>query len=100
LETEHHEGKESRVCPIFPELLPHLQAAFSGAQDRTGFAITRYRSTEANLRSQLQNIVRRAGMEPWPKIFHNLRASRETELASEFPIHVVCSWIGNSPDIT
>jgi hypothetical protein len=29
----------------------------------------------------------------------NLRASRETELADEFPIHVVCEWIGNSPDV-
>ncbi len=26
----------------------------------------------------------------------NLRASRETELAAEYPLHVVCSWIGNS----
>jgi hypothetical protein len=27
---------------------------------------------------------------------HNLRASRETELAAQHPIHVVCKWIGNS----
>src|SRR5262249_37613010 len=26
----------------------------------------------------------------------NLRASRETELAAEYPIHVVCAWIGNT----
>jgi len=95
--TEHHEGKESRMVPLFPELLPCLQAAYSEAGNRNGFVITKYRSTEANLRSQLRKIVRRAGLEPWPKIFHNLRASRETELAAEFPIHVVCAWIGNSP---
>ena len=41
-------------------------------------------------------IIRRAGLKPWPKLFHNLRASRETELAADFPIHVVCAWIGNS----
>jgi len=35
----------------------------------------------------------------WPKLFHNLRASRETELAAEHPIHVVCAWIGNSQQI-
>jgi hypothetical protein len=29
-------------------------------------------------------------------LFHNLRASRETELAAQFPIHVVCAWIGNT----
>jgi hypothetical protein len=35
----------------------------------------------------------------WPKLFHNLRASRETELAATYPIHVVCEWIGNSAAI-
>src|SRR5262249_21631612 len=32
----------------------------------------------------------------WPKLFQNLRASRETELAAIFPLHVVCAWLGNS----
>src|SRR5262249_37837408 len=35
-------------------------------------------------------------VESWPKLFQNLRASRETELAAAFPLHVVCRWIGNS----
>jgi hypothetical protein len=43
--------------------------------------------------------LRRAGLKPWPKSFHNLRASRETELAAEYPLHVVCGWIGNSSRI-
>ena len=25
--TEHHDGKESRTVPIFPELRPYLEAA-------------------------------------------------------------------------
>jgi hypothetical protein len=32
----------------------------------------------------------------WPKVFQNLRASRETELAATFPLHVGCAWIGDS----
>ena len=47
----------------------------------------------------MQKIIRKAGLEPWPKLFHNLRASRETELAAEHPMHVVCEWIGNSPKV-
>jgi hypothetical protein len=35
----------------------------------------------------------------WERLFHNLRASRQTELANEFPLHVVTDWIGNSPEI-
>ncbi len=38
-------------------------------------------------------------MKPWPKLFHNLRASRETELAATYPIHVVSHWIGNTATI-
>jgi hypothetical protein len=28
-----------------------------------------------------------------------MRASRQTELQREFPLHVVCSWLGNLPRI-
>ena len=45
----------------------------------------------------MRRIVKRAGVPVWPRVFHNLRASRQTELESEFPSHVVCSWLGNSP---
>jgi len=44
-------------------------------------------------------IIKRTGLTPWPKLFHNLRVSRHTELATEYPIHVVCAWIGNSATI-
>ena len=44
-------------------------------------------------------IIERAGLKTWPKLFQNLRASRETELVEKFPIHVVTDWLGNSPDI-
>jgi hypothetical protein len=35
----------------------------------------------------------------WPRLFHSTRARRQTELQREFPLHVVCSWLGNSPRI-
>ena len=28
-----------------------------------------------------------------------MRSSRQTELQREFPLHAVCSWLGNSPRI-
>jgi hypothetical protein len=40
--------------------------------------------------------MKRAGVKAWPKLFQNLRSTRETELADEFPVHVVCEWIGNT----
>jgi integrase len=94
--TERHEGKESRQIPLFPELRPYLNEVWDKAKRGEEFVITRYRSTNANLRTQLERIIRKAGLEPWPKPFQNCRSTRETELADSYPIHVVCAWIGNS----
>jgi integrase len=97
--TEHHSGKGTRVAPMFPEVKEHLEAVFDAAPEGTEYVINRYRSADQNLRTQLERIVRRAGLEPWPKLFQNLRATRQTELEAEFPLHVVCRWLGNSPKI-
>ena len=44
----------------------------------------------------MERIIKRAGVKPWPKLFHNLRSTRQTELTEKFPSHVVCAWLGNS----
>ena len=36
------------------------------------------------------------GVEPWPKAFQNLRASRATDLVLHHPMHVVSEWTGHS----
>ncbi|HEY1628407.1 MAG TPA: site-specific integrase, partial [Tepidisphaeraceae bacterium] len=94
--TEHHEGMDSRMIPLFPELEPLLTTALAEAPEGTEYVITRYRDRNCNLRTQLERIIRKAKLTPWPKLFHNLRSSRQTELAERYPIHVVCQWIGNS----
>jgi site-specific recombinase XerD len=85
-----------RWVPLFPELRRYFTEAFELAEPGAVRVIARYRDANSNLRTQLMRIIRRAGFEPWPNLFHNLRASRETELTADFPIHVVCEWIGNS----
>jgi len=97
--TEHHAGGGTRWVPIFPELLPYLREVYEAAEPGTDYVITRYRDKNTNLRTHLHRIIRRAGLEPWPKLFANLRSSRETELCQNFPVHVVCKWIGNTPRI-
>ncbi len=97
--TEHNEGGADRWVPIFAELRPYLSDAFEQAEPGTLYLINRRRLSNQALRSQFQKICRRAGVALWVKPFHNLRASRETELAASFPLHVVCAWIGNSAAI-
>lgn len=94
--TEHHDGKESRVIPLFPILEKVLLEALEDAPEGTTHVLWRYRLRNANLRTGMHKIIWEAGYKPWPKLFMNLRASRQTELAETFPQHVVCKWIGNS----
>ncbi len=94
--TEHHEGGASRIIPLFPEIRPYLEIAFDQAEPGTKYVITRYRSKNSNLRTQFLRIIRQAGLEAWVKPFQNLRSTRETELMNDYPIQVVCEWIGNS----
>ena len=94
--TEHHEGHESRMVPIFPELRPYLEQVFDAAEPGTEFVITRFRDATQNLRSQMLRIIQRAGLKPWPKLFQNLRSTRQTELEQRFPTYVVCNWMGNT----
>ena len=98
--TEHHEGKASRWVPIFPELRPYLTAAWEKATVGQEYFLDRFQGkSEAYFRTMLLKALRRAGLAPWPKLFQNLRSSRQTELEESFPSHVVCSWIGNSPQV-
>ena len=94
--TEHLPSGAHRTIPLFPELREPLEEAFEQAEQGNLYVINRYRGTNQNLRTQFQRILRRAGVQPWERLFHNLRASRETELTEDFPLHVVCAWIGNS----
>ncbi len=90
------QGKASRLIPLFPELRDLLLGAFEAAEDGAEHVITRYRDKGVNLRTQAHRIIKRAGLEPWEKVFQNLRSTRETELAETYPLHVVTNWIGNS----
>ena len=90
-----------RVCPIFPELKPFLQRLSDDANPGidcplSDSVFTRWKSASQNLRTEFLRVLGRAGLKPWPKLFHNCRASRQTELLREFPAADVCAWLGNT----
>lgn len=106
--TEHHPGKATRTIPLFPELATVLLEASELAEQGAVYVVDERMRFSAqgksgwrncNLRTTFEKIIKRAGLTPWPRIFHNLRSSRQTELAERFPSHVVCAWLGNSEDI-
>ena len=93
------------MIPLFPELVAPLRNLFELAEDGADYLFSAHRSRtltsvgwrNCNLRTQFERLVTRAGLVPWP--FNAIRASRETELAREYPVHIVTAWLGNSPKI-
>ncbi len=101
--TAHLAGRGYRAVPLFPELRPYLEQAWQQAPEGAEYVFPdpfRRRgqgsSKGANLRTQMVRIIRRAGVEPWPRPFQNLRASCETDLVQRFPLPKVVKWIGNT----
>ena len=98
-------GKGHRVIPLFTLLRPHLEAAFEHAEEGSEFVFPlEYRKrahgpagwVNANLRTTFEKVVRRAGVDPWPRLWHSLRASCESDLAQTFPLATVTKWLGNT----
>ncbi len=97
--TEHHEGKASRWIPLWPEIRTILADAREIAPDGQLLVCPRCSDPRVNLRTTFEKLIDRAGHKPWPKLFQNMRSSRQTELSHQHPAHVVCAWIGNSMQV-
>ena len=97
--TAGHDGHAVRVVPIAPELRTILLALFVEAEPGSEWIVPRLRDAGTNLRTHFLRIIGRAGVKPWPRLFHNLRASCATDWVERFPAHVVAGWLGHSPMI-
>ncbi|MBP7936890.1 MAG: site-specific integrase [Phycisphaerae bacterium] len=107
--TEHLPDRATRVIPMFPELRDILLDSFELASEGDVYVVDqRFRRAAAgaagwansNPRTTFAKIVRRAGLTIWPRPFHNMRASLETEWVERFPAQVLTDWMGNTPKIT
>lgn len=102
--TEHHDGKATRLIPIFPELRPYLEDAREVCREGERYVITAARNgaelSAAYIRKRMLEIIKRSGVLPWPKIFQNCRSTRQTELEHQYPSHVVCAWMGNTEKVS
>ena len=97
LKTEHHVGGALRWIPIFPELAPLLSKRYAEAAEGESLVLPMLVGrTDASLRKPIEKAIKNAGLTQWPRLWHNLRATRQTELENEFPSHVVCAWLGNN----
>jgi len=106
--TDRYDGKGSRTIPLFPELRTYLEEAFELAIPGQSHVVGGGHLAKANsptgwkncnLRTAFDKLITRAGLETWPRMFHNLRSSRKTELLESFPVHVVALWMGHDAKV-
>ena len=97
--VEHHSGRGIRVVPIFAELRPHLERAYSERDEGAVYVVPRVRVT-SNLGTHAKRLVAKAGIAVWPRFFGNLRGSCSDDLARRgMSDKVITSWIGNSAEV-
>ena len=85
-----------RTVPLFPEVRTRLEDASVSPRMAMCPSLPDNRSGNANLRTQLGRIARKAGVTLWDKPFVNTRASCATELAQTHPSHLVTKWPGHT----
>ncbi len=84
---------------LCPELLEILAEAYEQAVEGEKLILPRAITEASNLRTTFTKIITRTGLEPWPRLFQNLRASCASDWVEKYPNHVVAKWLGHSPMI-
>ena len=51
------------------------------------------------LKNRLNRVLKRLGIEPWPKPWQNLRTTRANELVEHYPEHVAYEWMGHTEKV-
>lgn len=92
--TDHHNGKDGRWIPMFQELERELTNQF--AMSDSEYETILEPSIFDNMRKVFELIIFRAGLIPWPRLFHNLRGSRSNELFRDYPAITASLWLGQS----
>lgn len=87
---EHIPGKGERIIPIFAALEPYLLEAFETAEDDNDRMVQINGETDTHVRRIVLRAVKRSGVTQWGQLFNALRASCETDLMQDHPIHTVC----------
>ncbi len=91
-----------REFPLFPDVAESLDRHKPARDNTSGFVIPRYRGDhhKRTIDSGFRRRIRKSGVNRWPKLFTNLRASAEMDLLDDgFALQTVAEWLGHSPTI-
>lgn len=91
-------GTTRRLIPLFPELRPPLEQL---AENRDLVMPHLAALSQSGVTARVECVAQRLKIPLWPRLWQNMRATRESELIRENPANLVevCKWIGNSPQV-
>ena len=95
-----------RYIPIFPEIrmaLKEYRRKYGKKSQPDALLFPELDgsdSSSALIRKQFTHILKKGGIPVWPKLFNNLRATRDTELQEVYPLHKVCAWMGHTAEVS
>ena len=58
-------------------------------------SLSPWRSSAQNVRTPVLKPLQLSGIKDWPRLYHNMRLTRQTELLVHFPTRYVCEWLWN-----
>lgn len=103
--TEHHVDQDRRLVPLFPKLRAALTTLWEHCTPGVDLAFPNHQAAHAENTAKLTALCKRAGIEPWPRPFKNMRATCVTEWLrthlvpnSPYSIVDIASWAGHSPE--
>lgn len=91
-------GYTRRLIPLFPE----LRAPLLELRSHPDLIMpTLAALSQSGVSDRVERIAEQLNVELWPRLWQNMRATRESELIRENPAGLVevCKWIGNSPQV-
>ncbi len=100
--TKHHGGHHvERLVPVCSELLSILERCRAAVEPGETRIVPSVSNGTANLRTEFQRLIARAGLEAWEKPFQNCRSSCECDWLEQFPgrIAAIAKWMGHSAAI-
>jgi integrase len=93
--TRKHSGHQHRLVPITKELQPFVVEAFEAAGKPSGPIFPNLESA-TRIRERLLKALNKLGIERWPRLMQNLRASCVIDWAQRWPLPEVTRWSGHS----
>lgn len=98
--VEAPKTKDQRVIPLFSDLRKYLAEYHADLpESASDWMLPNLRETSGSLHAPATKIIMRAKAKLWPRLFHNLRSSCETDLNDKHPLSAVCAWLGNSTTV-